>query len=322
MAPVLALMLLFSMGSCSENKKASSKPGEYTEKGADFFNQSLPEEDATSDKNMERDDASMGRPEIVPPLQNTREYVTHDTQEKDLFLAATKLCWNYDYQTVFGDFRKNNRKNGKERITIDNCCAALVPQPYISPLEYYYNLYHRDNAIVTYQNNVFKLREIRKALIEEKQESFKNLVMKSTPEEMVSYTMTRASIQEYDFSTGQMHISYTLSANPRIGRSVTQLRVKGLGKRYRSSFSYDIAMTEEQAKKVYEHYASLEAYSGRKNPPFPLVTKTTYALDIPEVEYRPYVFEVKIKTIAFYRQSDGYPSESDKLGELQFVEGL
>lgn len=247
-------------------------------------------------------------------------YDGRDVEGHQLFLAATKLCWNYDYKDVFGEYRKGNRKNGKERIKIDNCCAGLIPSPYVSPLEYYYSLYHDDREIMNYQDNVFELRGIRENLVSEKYESFEELVQSMDTENIISYSLTRSTIQSYDFDTGQLSIRYYINKNQRIGRSGTNAKVASFGNRYSSSFDYLIDMTEGQAKDIYDHYANFDEYNSRKNPPFELITKTTYSLAIPDMERRPYSFKVMLKKIEFFKQSNGYPSESDKIGQLKFID--
>ena len=49
-----------------------------------------------------------------------------------------------------------------------------------------------------------------------------------------------------------------------------------------------------------------------------LITKTTYALNHPEKQQRPYLFDIKIKKIEFFKkQGDEFIAEN-KIGEVTF----
>ncbi len=250
-------------------------------------------------------------------LISNNPYNLYDTDGQLLHLVATKLCWDFDYKKVFGDFRNGRYKNGKDPIKIDNCCSAFIPSPYIEPMEYYYSQYHNINDISNYQNNVFKLKEIRKNMLDENYESFKKLVMSVNPDNLVSYKLVTSTIQSYDFDKGELIIKYYINKNQRIGRSSSSvIRTPNGNNRYSSSYSYLIKMEEKDAKSLFEHYTSLNEYN--KNPPFKLTTKTTFSLQIPKLEKRPYPFESRINKIEFYKQGEGYPNEQDKIGEIQF----
>jgi hypothetical protein len=242
----------------------------------------------------------------------------HNTDAQLLFLAATKLCKNFDYNKAFGNYRNGRLKNGKESIKIDHCCSAYIPSPYIDPMEYYLNLYHKYNDISEYRDNVFKLREIRESLETEKREAFKRLLDDVDTKNLVSYRLVTASIEGYNFNTKQLNIKYYINHSQQIGRSSTKAKLVAFPKsnyRYQSSRNYKLDMTENEAKALFEHYGALNEYS--KNPPFKLVTKTTFAIGIPKLQKRPYSFETKIKTIEFYKMTSGYPIQENKIAEIQ-----
>ncbi len=318
----LSFYLIFS---CKDYSKSNTGSPEYDK----LMNKKdiILEEENNKEKALESADKDASIDKTKPNFYSDVQFINgtpisrlssgYKIEEHALFLAATKLCWLFDYKETLGESRKGNYKNGKERIKITSCCGAFVPSPYISPFEYYYSLYHGNKDIVTYKNNVFKLKEIRENLMAENFESFKNIVQDAEVENLSSYTLTSSSIQNYNFEKSQLEIRYYINNNLKVGSSKASM--KSSGRRYRSSsFTHLIDMTDEQAKAIYEHYASLNEYS--KNPPFQLTTKTTYALGIPKIEKRPYNFELTIKNIEFFKTGDGYPEPSDKIGEIQFIE--
>ncbi|MEW4923527.1 hypothetical protein [Algibacter sp. 2305UL17-15] len=242
----------------------------------------------------------------------------YNTDAQILFLAASKLCKNFNFNSVFGSYRKGNLKNGKERIKIDHCCAGFIPSPYIEPMEYYLNTYYNYNAISEYRDNVFKLRDIRQSLETEKRAAFNKLLEGVDPENLVSYKLVTASIEGYDFNTKKLNIKYYVNHSQQIGRSNTKSKLTAFPKsnyRYQSSRTYQLDMAENEAKAIFEYYASLNERS--KNPPFKLIVKTTYAMAIPKLQTRPYSFETKIKTIEFYKMATGYPVQHNKIAEIQ-----
>ena len=320
----ISLILIILLISCKEevksdfswesDEKEQTKPKVTKTTDSDFEFETEIKETKTSQSEINIE------PEVkvVNGTLITNLYNSYETDGQLLYLVATKLCWDFDYKKVFGDYRKGKYKNGKELIKIDNCCASFIPSPYISPIEYYYNQYHNDNDINNYQDNVFKLREIRKNMLTENYESFLNLVMSVDPNNLVSYALISSTILNYDFENGQLKINYRINNRQRIGRNYSNVKLASLNKnRYSSSsHTYLIDMTEEDAKAIFEYYNSLNTYN--KNPPFNLTTKTTYSLQIPKLEKRPYAFESRIKKIEFYKQGEGTPDDSDKIGSIEF----
>ena len=175
---------------------------------------------------------------------------------------------------------------------------------------------HSNKKIKTDQNNVIKLQEIRADLLSENFGSFQQIVQDAQTDNLESFSMTTSNIQNYDFEKEELEIRYYVSNNSKVGSS--SAKVKPLGSRYQSSVSHYIPMSAEKAKAIYEHYASLNEYT--RNPPFQLITKTTYSLGIPSVEKRPYSFEIILRRIEFFKSGNGYPEPEDKIGEIQFIE--
>ncbi|MFX0556103.1 hypothetical protein ACOCEA_04865 [Maribacter sp. CXY002] len=319
------MLLILAVGfiCCKDSKKSNTGASEY-DKLMNKEDIVLDEESPVKQDEKSITDKATGTEQAefdtdVQFLNGTPMYDLssgYNLEEHERFLAATKLCWSYDYKATLGETRMGNHKNGKERINITSCCASFVPSPYISPFEYYYSLYHGNTDIRTYQNNVFKLQEIRSNLLSENFETFQQMVQNAQTDNLESYTLCTSNIQNYDIEKEELEIRYYVSNNSKVGSS--SAKVKSLASRYQSSVTHYIPMSAEKAKAIYEHYASLNDYS--KNPPFQLITKTTYLLGIPSVEKRPYNFEIGLRKIEFFKSGSGYPEPEDKIGEIQFVE--
>lgn len=320
---MLLSVLLFSFTCCKNSSKSNTGASEY-DKLMNKDDIVLDEGNPVKEDEQSKSDVVIGTKQTdfdtdVQFINGTPMYNLssgYNIEEHERFLAATKLCWLFDYKETLGENRKGNYKNGKERINITTCCASFVPSPYISPFEYYYSLYHGNTDIKTYQNNVFKLKEIRSNLISENFESFEQIVQNAQTDNLESYSLSTSSIQNYDFEKEELEVRYYITNTIKVGS--TKAKVKQIGSRYRSFVTHYIPMTAEKAKAIYEHYASLNQYT--KNPPFQLITKTTYSLGIPTVEKRPYSFEVGMHKIEFFKSAAGYPEPGDKIGEIQFVE--
>lgn len=319
----LTLLLLGFVISCKDSKKSNTGASEYDKlmNKADIVleeKNSLEAEPQTENKapkGTTRDNLDMDVQFISGiPMYNLS--TGYNVEEHERFLAATKLCWSFDYKETFGETRKGNYKNGGERINIASCCASFIPSPFLSPFEYYYSLYHGNTDIKTYKNNVFKLKEIRENLVSENFESFKNMIAEAKTDNLESYSISTSTIQNYNFNTEQLEIRYYISNTKKVGSG--NARVQAAGNRLRRSVTHFIPMSPKKAKAIYEHYGSLNEYN--KNPPFQLITKTTYSMGIPAVEKRPYNFEIALKKIEFFRSSKAYPEPEDKIGEIQFIE--
>jgi len=300
----------------TEKVKETSKDKSQTDTAFEFEKENEPEPEETSYTEL-TGDPTFGIQVIDGSVLGKQSHV-YDTDRQLLFLVATKLCKDFDYKNVFGEYRNGNLKNGKERVKIEHCCSALVISPYIEPMEYYLSLYHENKDVYAYKDNVFKLREIRENLEQEKRSAFEKLLTDVDSENLVSYKMVTSSIEGYDFETKQLKIKYYVSDNQQIGQSGIKAKLAAFPKRnyrYSSTHTYLLNMAESEAKALFEYYASLNEYS--KNPPFKLVTKTTYKMGIPKLQKRPYNFESKIKTIAFYKLANGFPVAENKIAELQ-----
>lgn len=314
---------------------ASCKDGERSNTGASEYDKLMNKDDIVLDEEAIEDNtdlsdkpSSSGSMEKLVDIKSINEtdvqfinrtpistnYTGIKAEEHQRFLAAAKLCGNFDYKDELGENRYGNKKNGGERIKINSSCAALVPSPHISPFEYYYKLFYNFNEIANYQKNVFKLKEIREKLKLEYFESFNAQVMAAEPEKLVSYTLATSSIQNFDFDTGKLEIQYYLQNSLPIGGA--NGKVAAMGRRNRN-IAHFIPMPEKQAREIYKHYTEINEF--QKNPPFRLTTKTTYALSIPSIESRPYNFEIDIKKIEFFKAGNGYPEPSDKIGEIRLT---
>ena len=321
---LFSVLYLITLG-CKDNSKSNTGATEYDKlmNKDDIVLQEIEVQASDSESNTSK--KPRGKSETTfesdvqfingTPIYNLSS--NYNKEEHDRFLAATKLCWDFDYKEVLGTTRNGNYKNGKDHIRINSCCASFVPSPYISPFEYYYSLYHDNRDITTYKGNVFKLQEIRENLLKTNFESFKNLIQEVETENLVSYTVVRGSIQNYDMDKGQLEVRYHVNKSLRIGNSGSA-KVATSGNRYRYSTTHYIPMSKDQAKEIYEHYADINVYG--KNPPFTLTTKTTYAMAIPKMEKRPYNFEVRLRKIEFFKTGDGYPEPTDLIGEIKFIE--
>lgn len=320
---ILPLLMALGFICCKDSKKSNTGASEYDKlmnKDDIVLDEESPiQQDEEPKKDVVEGTAQTDFDTDVQFLNGTPMYdlsAGYNVEEHERFLAATKLCWSYDYKATLGETRKGNYKNGKERINITSCCASFVPSPYISPFEYYYSLYHGNTDIRTYQNNVFKLQEIRSDLLSENFDSFQQLVQHAQTDNLESYTLCTSNIQNYDIEKEELEIRYYVSNNIKVGSS--SAKVKSLGSRYQSSVTHYIPMSAEKAKAIYEHYASLNEYT--KNPPFQVITKTTFSLGIPSVEKRPYSFEIGLRKIEFFKSGAGYPEPEDKIGEIQFLD--
>jgi hypothetical protein len=209
------------------------------------------------------------------------EYKLYDNdkeQQLQFFLGALKLCEAYDYEDIFGDRRYSNHNNSRgERIDHLDPCIRVVPFPFVSPLEYYVHLFEEDQRISANQTNAFKLRSLRKEIVTKYKDKFQSKLQAVDIDNLVSYGVVNATIQDYDFDTQKLRLSYSLG-NINFVSGKHKINFPGLSEQNQVFYTHYISMKENQAEKIYQHYADLKPYSNSENPPFYLNTKTTFAL--------------------------------------------
>lgn len=323
---LLFIICLFTViTNCKNTSDTKEKVSDFSEKGEDFFNSSTIKEEDKDSKPLtpnQKNRESANGTNNESTIEKTLEPIIYDYDNEPLYLAAAKLCWNTDYENVFGyervkvSFGGTEFKNGDEKIEVKSSCLAFVPAPYVSPMEYYYHLFHGYNTIQENISNVFKLRELRKELHEKEFENFKKKVFEIDTENVVSYTMTLATIQNYDFENNRLYINYSTQRNASVKRKKTFATIQPLKEKRQISYAHYIPMKPEVAEAIYKFYPKYNSLY--ENPPFPLITKTTYALNHPEKQQRPYLFDIKIKKIEFFKkQGDEFIAEN-KIGEVTF----
>ncbi|WP_298556765.1 hypothetical protein [uncultured Algibacter sp.] len=221
--------------------------------------------------------------------------------DRVLYLAAAKLCRDYNYNNTFGSNRieiinSNQGKylNSEGNITKQNCCTEFFPEPFISPMEYYYYLFYGETEIIDNKNNVFALEKIRKNPNKEDYEFFKETLKEIDTENLFSNNLIRSSLMTYDFKSKTYPISIKINEFEQIGVNFRGLKLspltstpKGLQKRG-NDFYFFLHMEPDEAEKLFNS-------SGNE-----LSTDVTYSLSIPEKQIRPYSFVRKIKNIVWY----------------------
>lgn len=314
--------------SCTEKQKGNrlKKENDFTKKGEAFFNQG----DTASTSKDKTPKISVSEKNTYKPSESAYDWSEsvnkknnlYKQAQKDLYLAATKLCQDFDYKETFGYERSGygnyQRKNGDTKIVINDACAAFFPSPYVTPMEYYYKLFDNYNEIETYKNNSFKLKEIREKFNSKYQDSFNELLRTIDTKDVISYSIARATIQEYDFESKRLRLSIGINNDIRVinyGEGPVA-DVRSITKKSWQSLTHYISMSEEEAKAIYEYYEN----RGDKGTPFNLFCKTFYELRKPQVQKRRnrFRFEAIIKRIEFYKEFDAEPLPSLKIGTLIF----
>jgi len=232
-------------------------------------------------------------------------YLVEQEDSKQFYLATIKLCLDEDYNASFGTYRESN-----EYIRDKNCCIQVVPQPYISPMEYYYYRFEGDREIYDNQKNPFKIKKIRKRQ-EKKNEQLKNKALKVDTESLNFHYYDGWKVTRYDFSQEKLEIiggfGSLLTHTGVVGPSI---EIESLS---RNKFFIDMSIKE--AEKLFEYFDEINKKNGFgvKTLPSSINTKLTYSVKKPKEHWRS-TFAVKIKKLEFFKPN-GW---SDKIGELNF----
>lgn len=255
-------------------------------------------------------------------------------QQLQFFCAALKLCEAYDYENIFGDRRYSNHTNSRgERIDRHDPCLKVVPYPFINALEFYAHEFEGDQRISKNQTNAFKLRDLRREMANKYQDKFQGHLDEIDLDHLISYGVVNANIQDYNFDTGQLRLSYAISDISFINGK-HKINFPALSDQNQVFYAHYIAMPEDQAEKIYLHYADLKPYANAANPPFNLNTKTTFALrSSNDPKFKNQIHAV-VKKVEFFIK-DKEPKdlqqrlkhkdqlgEAQKIGEILFDENL
>ncbi len=321
--------------SCNEKPKGihTKKKNDFAEKGEALFNQGDSTKTSTALNNEKKIANTADKkpkrtaPEPTVPSYDWVESVNKKNNlymqaQKDLYLAATKLCETFDYQETFGyersGYGNSQRKNGDTKIVINSPCSAFFPPPYIAPIEYYYHLFYNYKTIEEYKRNSFKLKEVRAQFNNKYQVEFNQLLERIDTKNVVSYGIAHGSIQEYDFETKRLRIHFNVKKNMNIRNysGGTIAEVRPISEQKWGGHNHYIPMSEQEAKSIYEYYEK----RGSGGTPFTLFCKTFYELRIPEVQKRRnrFRYEAIVKKIEFYKEFDELPTPSHKIGTLTF----
>ena len=162
------------------------------------------------------------------------------------------------------------------------------------------------------------MKEVRAQFKEKYQVKFNQLVHQIDTKNVVSYSITHGSIQEYDFETKRLRIYFGVKKdiNIRNYSGGTIADVRPISEQKWGGHNHYIPMSEEEAKSIYEYYEK----RGSEGTPFTLFCKTFYELKIPEVQKRRnrFRYEAVVKKIEFYKEFDEVPTPSLKIGTLTF----
>lgn len=242
-------------------------------------------------------------------------------KQLEYYAAAIKLCNDFDYKSVFGNRRFKPIGGGEytedgKRIESNIACIKAVPFPFVDPLEFYAHYFKKDKRILENQTNAFKLRSIRKELQNKHAFNFEKLLKSTNTEKLVSYDLINATIQDYNFDTGKLRLSYTIKKRLDISKDSHKITFPQLSERNQIFYSHYIDMSEDKAEKIYKHYANINSNSG--NPPFNLNTKTTFAVRLPTDEKSKRQFQGIVKRIEFYIKNENRLDSKTKIGEMKF----